>query len=231
MQPHIQAIFTGNLLDPVNLAIMTATGGYGKAHAAVAFTAHKHEFLNWLEEELIQLYAEGLNEVAERVEQLITTALDVVVPWPEGHCRVYFESIGKRDKLSGKTGVRGPYDLRRVCAWQAKHPKVRRLELVNLPDVRPEEVPRAFRRCCRAVPTVKYAFLQLVQNWKGVRLKLGIAPRRRSPDHWHCVETFVRVMREWALRNARLGDVLFDEYVPAGKRGFGLYDMIGEAGK
>lgn len=210
----LQVFYTSNVLDPRNVAIMSTTGGR-YAHVGLVFTLS--------EVELGAIY-----------HLLPAGFLEDLRAFDDGLYRIYFESISTKDKRTGKTGVRGPYDFHRVIAWQNKgwnrllfgrRRNARRLEIQDVPALPAERVPGILEECFQDVIRIRYAYLQILFNWRSARL--GTAPRRRSRSRtkWTCVEFVVQKLRSIAIRWYDLGYTLFDEYVPSGHRGPGVYEM------
>jgi len=151
--------------------------------------------------------------------------------------RFYLESISKKDSRTGKTGVRGPYLFSRVLEWQreghymwlGKQCNHRRIMIQELP-VTSDQAAIALRLACRMVPIIKYAHVQIIQNWLGFRFGRGIPLNRRSRKKMTCVEFFVwllaHIIPDWVIKYLDLGYIGFDEYCPSGTRGPGVYDMI-----
>jgi hypothetical protein len=142
------------------------------------------------------------------------------------HSRYYFESIGKRDKDTCKTGVRGPIPLTHLEEWLSDKPETRRLQMVPnhgyLP-LTPAEADFAVKNMRDAVPTIHYAHLQLGGNLLarfGVRVTFG----NGSPLTMTCCELPVRTRvlpsRFWAALG--LDNVNADELWPGGSSRYSL---------
>jgi len=141
--------------------------------------------------------------------------------------REYFESIIAVDEQTGKTGPRGPYPFERLSAWQAVDPKNRRLEVLDVPGLTPDELIASRQRALWAVRNIGYARYQLVQNLLGVKLKIGPLRFTRSRGLWTCVEYAMQLLpARLAKSDFGLGYVLFDEYCPWGSDSYGLYQLL-----
>ena len=201
-----ELFYTADFLNPINLVICGVQRGQ-YAHVGVMFTMSPEEW---------DALCDAISfPAALRPE---------IMEWPGGLYRVYFESIAKKDQRTQKNGVRGPYDFRRVTEWQQSKPKTRRLD-IQLIDCSEAESILAFNRLWCAVPIIKYASWQIVQNAMGLWFHRGVAPKGISEHRWTCVETPARVFRRHAVDNWKLGDVRYDEYVVSGKRGAGLWEL------
>ena len=120
----------------------------------------------------------------------------------------YFESIWTKDPATGKTGVRGPIPLSNVIDWRAADPDNRTIEYQPKDGYLPltqDEAWDAWHRLNQAVRTVKYAPLQLVQNWMARRLGIYIHKGIGSTSKWTCSETPLRAgvipARWWDIFN------------------------------
>jgi len=203
----LQAFYTTRFWDPVAFGIRSATAG-AYSHVGPLFTASPEEL--------------------QRFAYMLPAGFTESLPaWPNHRHRIYFESIGVRDKRTGKTGARGPYDFERVVRWAQVAPRRRALLIQDLPHMDTAETENAFKQCIWAVREIRYAHLQIARNWLGLRLGRGIPLRRRSPGRWTCVEMLVRILPpRIAVPVLRLGDILYDEYCPSGMRGPGVWEMF-----
>lgn len=149
------------------------------------------------------------------------------IPCPDGLVRAYFESRGKRDSQTGKTGVRGPYPWSKLANWRDAKPDRRMLAIVSMPGLTAWEIQTAYERCQWAVPNIKYAHYQIAQNARGFGFRRGIGLDKRSPLQWTCVEFDMRILPGRVLTpHFQLGDFLFDEYAPWAEKGPGFYQML-----
>jgi len=160
-----------------------------------------------------------------------------VAAWPDGLYRVYFESLLKVDKWTGKTGMRGPLDWRRLVEWRKMDPWRREVDLQPIPNLSEAQMSAVFLRCAQAVGKITYPNAQIRQNWLGARLRIAPRPGRRSEAEWTCSEMVVQVLfgaaPGWARRWLRVGTLwLCDEYAPSssGRRHVpGVWEMIATA--
>jgi hypothetical protein len=149
----------------------------------------------------------------------------------------YFESINKVDRITGKTGVRGPVPLENLWEWQAEDPDNHLITLQPMPWFTEKEIEQTRKRLDAACLLITYPKIT-VQLWGNFKMlmsgyKFGIPPKQRSINRWDCSETIPRVLPEWfAMEACNLGDWLYEEYVPGTTRGEdpafgpGLYQMI-----
>lgn len=152
----------------------------------------------------------------------------VEIPSAEYHQRVYFESFWKKDKVTGKTGVRGPISWENLAEWEDES-KRHRIYCYDLPYS--EELVRlAHAQCLQWVGKVGYAHWQLLCNLKLNVLGLGTSVYSRSPESMTCCEMPTVL---WDLmdpgppfepgpcrRLLGIGSRLtFDETAPSGKYG------------
>lgn len=148
----------------------------------------------------------------------------------DGLIRFYMESIATKDKITGKTGVRGPYPWSKLEEWEAKN-KRRKVITQPLPLTSKQSAIMC-HNALEAIWLIEYAHVQIMRNWSGYRLGRGVPLRRRSRLKWTCVEFNVRMLSAvdaaMAVEALDLGDILYDEYCPSGKRGPGLYEKIEE---
>jgi hypothetical protein len=141
--------------------------------------------------------------------------------------RVYFESYWKKDKETGKTGMRGPIDWEELVEWEQRDPR-RRLFVQHLPyeDVVCE---KAYAYCLQRKKDIYYPHWQLWHNLKSALFGSGHPARSISSDKWTCSETIGRVLAyidpPTALEYLRLGDILFDQLTPSGKA-FGICEAL-----
>lgn len=163
--------------------------------------------------------------------ELATKAICRVSGGPYSHCfpifyneehrPMYFESISKVDPHTHKTGVRGPYPLSNVVEWQAELPSHRRFTMQPLSGFLPlttNEVGRAWKLLGASVHDIRYAPLQIIQNWLTQRTGLRISYKQGSIARWTCSETCVRILpaRLWFWFDQL--NVNADDIVPSGNK-------------
>jgi len=132
----------------------------------------------------------------------------------------YFESIGKRDATTGKTGVRGPIALGNVQQWAQERPR-RLFALQPAEGFLPftdEECRAAKAKLLAAVPRVSYAHSQILQNWLAQRTGVRVSFRFGSVDRWTCSETCVRVTPRRLDHFYGLPELSPDDIPPSGER-------------
>ena len=143
--------------------------------------------------------------------------------------RQYFESISKQDPTHKKTGVRGPLLMSNVRTW-ADDSRYRWLyEQEELP-ITEDEVKAAYAFAQKAVKEISYAPIQILRNELLLRLKLRISfGRMANSKRWTCSEFCSRIMPESIrFKVLPLGDVLYDDVVPSGRRGCGLMERVSD---
>lgn len=138
----------------------------------------------------------------------------------------YYESIWKKDPVTGKTGVRGPVPWKELEDWLAESPQHRMYE---------QALPYDGNKCRQAVKfleahvgRIRYAYWQLWQNVKSFLFGMGIRPGAASRDKWTCSETVAQVWAEidpGAALKYLLGYLSFDQIAPSGPR-FGLKEAV-----
>ena len=202
----LQAFFTASS-TPASWAIRRVSGGQF-SHTGLVFTMTADEW---------ETAREGLNNAA----------CELIRPHENGHYRVYFESWFRKWEFTGKNGVRGPIPFSHLAKWGSEPGNV--LDLIDVP-VLPESVPLMLAECGQAVKFMRYAMLQLGRNYLGFRLGRGVPLSARSRFKWTCSETDVRIIARgdprFAVTRLRLGEQIFDEYAPSGRRGLGLYELL-----
>jgi len=132
---------------------------------------------------------------------------------------LYFESIVKKDKATGKNGVRGPIALTNVQEWQEEEPLTREFHVQPEKGFLPfteEEVDRAYWKLAAKVHTIKYASLQIVQNWLAARIGLDIRLWRKSPRKWTCAETCFNCIPDKYWKFYGLPYATADDMAPGG---------------
>jgi hypothetical protein len=138
-----------------------------------------------------------------------------------------FECVGHIQSATGKNGMRGPFPLSELTAWQANDRENRRLALLKVPGLIPDEVEASHCKALWAVKMIEYSGLQLVQNLRGYVLRRGIGLDARTPTRWTCVEGVLRCLPpRITVPHFKVGNYLFDEYCPWGDRGPGLYQLL-----
>jgi len=204
----IQAFYTADMMSLISLAIMSAARGRF-AHTGLLFTATQDEW----------------EELCKEHSMLKSSA---VRSGSDGHFRFYFESVSKRDKITGKTGARGPYPFSKLADWKGASSH-RRLDIQDIP-LCDKGAQRAVKRAIWAVPRIKYAYKQIWRNWLELRWGEGTPLRKRAEDRWTCVEFNVECIASasarYAIKQLRLGRLLFVEYAPSSSRGPGLHELV-----
>ena len=202
-----QAFYTASQ-DFVNRTIIRVAKAL-YAHIGLLFTATEEEF--------------------EKLKEMLPAFhWDEITPCPDGLYRFFFESIWKKDKRTGKTGVRGPYPFRKLARWKGVSTK-RKLHIQDLPLTSDEAIDM-IPFLCNAVIEIKYARKQLYFNWKQMRFGMGIALKKRTPKHWTCIETMLMAIAyvnpALAISVLKIGHYLFEEIPPSHSDGWGFYEMI-----
>ena len=140
------------------------------------------------------------------------------------HDMYYYESIWKME--NGKTGVRGPIPLKNLLLWAEKSPQ-HVLKLQEPLKLNAAEVAKAEKIARESAVNIKYAPIQLLRNELylrlGLRLKFG---RKASTKRFTCSEFAARILPPRLWPNLEIGDVLWDDIVPSGSRGIGLYERM-----
>ena len=139
----------------------------------------------------------------------------------------YFESVWKRDSVTGKNGVRGGMDLpvSKILDWQSESMDRRFVELPCegfLPFTHAECVDM-MNHLNWATHTVRYAPCQIISNWITQRIRLRIAVRFGSQQLWTCSETPIRVMPSWAVDYYLHRSLSADDIPPSGRKLESLY--------
>lgn len=146
---------------------------------------------------------------------------------PGGHAeRYYFESIGKVDKSTHKSGMRGPIPLAHLVGWVAEK---KSRSFVTVPDVgylplSQEEAAAAVANLRDAVPVIHYARSQIVRNFVAATIKTRLTFGDGSPLAWTCCEAPIRCAvfpARWAFC-VDLRDVNADEMWPGGPSRYSL---------
>lgn len=153
----------------------------------------------------------------------------VIVEFLEGNNSVYFESIWKKDKDTGKTGVRGPIAMSKIHEWVSENPKNRhyhrQLKAGWLP-LTVDEAEAAYNASCAAVHDIEYAKLQILQNWVERRLSLYIHIGKGSDKNWTCCELPLRIFPSRVWKYFELLNYTADDFAPSGHNGPSLMDGI-----
>lgn len=158
--------------------------------------------------------------------EMITKVICHVTGGPASHCFpifdledgeiVYFESISKKDKITGKTGVRGPYNIDNVHDWQRDKPASRTIEVSDYLPFNNAECQNAYKIYLDAVPKIHYAYVQCANNWVERRFRVYCHIGSRGKARWNCSETVVRGMPSRVWKYFQLLDSRADEIVPSG---------------
>ena len=168
---------------------------------------------------------------------LVGRAVCYVTAGPWSHCLTifrgmgepfYFESIGKWDKTTGKTGVRGPIPLKNLQDWVGEAPgrsfATQPAGKATLPFAE-AHCEAVYDMLCEAVHDIGYAYLQCANNWlesrTGIYIHIGHKLSRRD---WTCSELCTHCIpsiwwKEYGLLYARA-----DEIVPSGNQLLSLWD-------
>ena len=151
----------------------------------------------------MRFFFTGTNDAASRLICRVTGGIyshcGVVFyehPDAEKDAGFFFESRAKvfLDAQTGqhKTGVRGPRHFDGIVDWAMDDPDTRRYEVLPLPGYLPvtaSEAWESFHLLSAAVHRVKYAHLQIFQNWIAQRLRIRIGVGCGDNDRWTCSET------------------------------------------
>jgi len=119
--------------------------------------------------------------------------------------RFTFDSTIQKDPRTKKNGVRGPLPISVWEDWYEEDPYNRHLYFIPVQYYLPltqEEAYQALHRLTHAAHAIKYARLQLPQNWVANRTGIQMSWRQGSPSRWTCSETPVRAVippRYWHL--------------------------------
>jgi hypothetical protein len=144
-----------------------------------------------------------------------------------------YDCTSQVDAQTGKNGVRGPKPAEMWRMWWEEDPDNRDVYYVPgasayLPLTQ-EEAWSAKMRLQHATHAIKYAHLQLQQNWVARRTGFQVSWRNGSPEKWTCSEAPVRTVippRYWYLLGREypdlkcyggLCDLRADFIVPGGK--------------
>lgn len=146
---------------------------------------------------------------------------------PEGE--VYYESIMKVDKDTGKDGLRGPIPMARLIEW-SKEDTHNKLYFQPWLPIDTAHCRLALDMLNASVPTIRYAKLQLPKNARYALTKRWTINRTASKGHWHCAEVIGRAMLlaapEIAIARLDIGNVVVDMLTPSGLRGIGICERI-----
>jgi hypothetical protein len=140
--------------------------------------------------------------------------------------RVAFETKAANDELLGKSGLRGPFPSADLYAWKNRQARTRQIVAHSL-TVSQKEADTIYFWLLTRVPRIRYAGLQLLSLAINTMFKTVITRRQTDPHRWTCSETIARALplyyRDVALH---VGEYRFDEYMPSGTHGPGLYEML-----
>ena len=143
------------------------------------------------------------------------------------HDQYYFESIGKTDSVTHKSGVRGPIPITDVETWAAA---AKTRSFITVPEIgflplTQHEAEDAVCKMRNAVNTIYYAPLQLASNGLAARLHLRVTFGDGSPLSWTCCEMPIRTRvippRWWDL--VGMDNINADEIWPGGTSMYSLY--------
>jgi len=213
----VQLFYTADDRNPGSRVICIGTGG-AYSHIGVLFTAAHGDMTN-------------------PVWKSLMAGIDIAAD-PDGKIRFYYESIWKKDSVTGKNGVRGPIPFANLREW-VRAGKKRRLEIQDLPGLTAEDAFTAWQKAHRAVGHVRYAPCQIWWNFRTLYFSTAIPIRFRSPFTWTCVELPLRIFPdEWIMglrwpKRVRKGilllsirDWMCDEAAPSGTRLPGIFEMV-----
>lgn len=142
------------------------------------------------------------------------------------HERYQFESFGKVDKDTHKTGVRGPVPLANLLDWLSSGEG---RTLITVPEdgylpLTNEEAREAVQNMRDAVPVIHYARAQLGGNFLAAVFKTRLTFGEGSPLRYTCCELPIRARvlppRFWDLLG--LDNVNADELWPGGPSRYSL---------
>lgn len=197
--------FTTDLKDACNWTIRSATGGKF-SHIVIRFRCNAEDLA------LLPFTVRSRMELFGAVAEEAYT--------------FYYESIMAKDAVTGKNGVRGPLDFRRLEKWKEKDAAH---ILYNQPDlpVTAQEAAEAILLLQWATREIRYAKLQLGRNWLAARTGLVLAFKGSSDKFWTCSEAGARALPpRLSVPFLRIGEILWDFVVPSGNRGgcVGLFE-------
>jgi len=135
--------------------------------------------------------------------------------------RVYFESYWKKDKETGKTGVRGPIPWQDILDWEKKR-KTNKFVVQDMPfDTARVEAAYAFAMQSKGVLT--YPKYQLVQNlinyyWKHSETEV-------TCSEWAALCVAQATLAVSYVYILRKGYRTYDEIAPSGPKN-GLYEAL-----
>jgi len=148
--------------------------------------------------------------------EAVTKAICHVTGGPFSHCFIvfyddngpafYFESISKKDKSTGKDGLRGPIPIERLYEWRDKKPASRMVELSGVVPYTEDEVDAVYKFLCEHVHDVYYSRLNCFNNWVERRLHIYMHCtwfKRKDRVYWHCSQTCMNTVpdRFWSCFN------------------------------
>jgi len=154
----------------------------------------------------------------EAIRRVTGGPAHVVIAFIHHDETLYFESIWKKDPVTKKDGVRGPLPIMRIQNWLVEKPG-RTIEWQPVDGYLPfsfEETEKMFADLCAAVHTVKYAKLQIVQNWISGRANIRISRGEGTRNKWTCCEAPVRVFPLRFLDCLRIRSISADDFFPGG---------------
>lgn len=128
----------------------------------------------------------------------------------------YFESIWKKDRVTGKTGLRGPMPFKKLLDWQHAKPVTRHLTTIEitLPD---SAVHRAYDFMVDHVPLVEYGVFDILKIAMAKKISLMVIPDAKTDHEWTCSEAVARALPPLLqVRALGVGEITYDMYAPAG---------------
>lgn len=178
---------------------------------------------------VLALFTLTLQELDDALEDGIipAAAYPFIKPWPGNEFQIYYESHWHKDPRTGKSGVRGPYDYRKLTSWHAEDSKHHHITHCSLPFMTQAETRLALLIASAAVGIKRYAKTQIASNLLGFAIGRGIPHYRRSRDRWTCSETIARLLPARIQMNALdAGYLLFDEIAPSSRKRAGLKELL-----
>lgn len=141
----------------------------------------------------------------------------------------YYESIWSVDPATGKDGVRGPIPYKKLTDWHEEDPKFHILYRQNMLPVSDHAAMLARQTLSDATKKIRYARLQLFQNWVTSRTGYVIFRKEASKDQWTCSEACARVLPpSFSMEYLNIGNITFDYVLPSGNRDgtIGLFERM-----
>lgn len=147
----------------------------------------------------------------------------------EPESEVYYESVWKVDKDTGKDGLRGPIPMANLIEWAEEDPHNKLYCQPWLP-IELDKCLLAMGTLNEVVPQIRYAKLQLLKNARYALTKRWTINGTASKEHWHCAEVIGRTLLvaapEIAIDRLDIGNVVVDMLTPSGLRGIGICEQM-----